>query len=617
MGLDAITNFGYATLAAGITSSATSLTVTTGEGADLPSGQFTAVIWDTAYASPTLAKKAGAAELVLVGARSTDTLSSISRAQEGTTAKNFNTSGHTYAIAVVFTKAAYDKLAVKIVTGVAMAALAINTSEDLNTKTVSANSTFTFSATPTVGQVFRMRLTEGGGADRTIGIPSSYSQNRRTAITDFTLPANATVDLVWHYDGTTYFIFNDPMTLAQIGYGSGDVTAASSFSTDNRLIRSDGTGKGVQASYVQVDDDGTINVLGDSIPGSLGFADADATSPEVVTLTAPNDISASYAISLPAAIGTSGQVPTIDAVSGTVATLKWGTPSGSGTVTKVSVATANGFSGTVANDTSTPAITIVAGAITPTSVNGVTISGSSTPTLAVTGTTAVSGTNTGDNAVNSNYSGLVSNATHTGDATGSTALTLATVNSNVGSFTNASITVNAKGLVTAASSGSGGSGTKTYAVFTALDAIPTATNFATFDTRNSIPVLDFDGGSTNEETTFIGVMPEGASLGAGLKVRIHWMATSATSGNCRWGVCFEKTGADLDSDSYDTAVEAHTACSGTSGVEVVTELTVTTIDSITAGDRYRLKVYRDASDTTNDTIASDCELVSVEVRSAA
>ena len=52
----------------------------------------------------------------------------------------------------------------------------------------------------------------------------------------------------------------------------------------------------------------------------------------------------------------------------------------------------------------------------------------------------------------------MSNATHTGDATGSTALTLATVNSNVGSFTNADITVNAKGLITAAASGSGGSG---------------------------------------------------------------------------------------------------------------------------------------------------------------
>jgi hypothetical protein len=67
---------------------------------------------------------------------------------------------------------------------------------------------------------------------------------------------------------------------------------------------------------------------------------------------------------------------------------------------------------------------------------------------------AITGTNTGDNAVNSLYSGLVSNANHTGDATGSTALTLATVNSNVGAFGSATqvatFTVNAKGLTTAA-----------------------------------------------------------------------------------------------------------------------------------------------------------------------
>ena len=102
------------------------------------------------------------------------------------------------------------------------------------------------------------------------------------------------------------------------------------------------------------------------------------------------------------------------------------------------------------------AVTLTLGAITPASVNGVTLSGSSTPTLAVTGTTAISGTNTGDNAVNSLYSGLVSNATHTGDATGSTTLTLATVNANVGGFGSATaaptFTVNAKGLITAAGS---------------------------------------------------------------------------------------------------------------------------------------------------------------------
>lgn len=47
---------------------------------------------------------------------------------------------------------------------------------------------------------------------------------------------------------------------------------------------------------------------------------------------------------------------------------------GGGSVTNVSVVTANGISGSVATSTSTPAITLSLGAITPTSVNGLTIS---------------------------------------------------------------------------------------------------------------------------------------------------------------------------------------------------------------------------------------------------
>lgn len=203
-----------------------------------------------------------------------------------------------------------------------------------------------------------------------------------------------------------------------------------------------------------------------------------------------------------------------------------GSGGGSGTVTSVSVATANGFSGTVANATSTPAITIVAGAITPISVNGVVISGSSTPTLAVTGTTAVSGTNTGDQTSVTGNAGTAtalqtartingtsfdgtaniaisaSNITTGtlpaaqlpaftgGDATtlaGSGAITFGTVNSNVGTFGNATtvpaITVNAKGLITGVSNvtiaGGSGSGDVTAA--------------ATFGTNEAIIVADGTG----------------------------------------------------------------------------------------------------------------------------
>lgn len=61
---------------------------------------------------------------------------------------------------------------------------------------------------------------------------------------------------------------------------------------------------------------------------------------------------------------------------------------GSGTVTSVSVVTANGVSGSVATATTTPAITLTLGAITPTSVNGVTLTGAGTAAFGSGGTVA-------------------------------------------------------------------------------------------------------------------------------------------------------------------------------------------------------------------------------------
>lgn len=69
---------------------------------------------------------------------------------------------------------------------------------------------------------------------------------------------------------------------------------------------------------------------------------------------------------------------------------------GSGSVSSVSVVAANGVSGTVSNPTTTPAITLTLGAITPATVNGITMLGAASPQLTVIGTSAVQGNNTGD-----------------------------------------------------------------------------------------------------------------------------------------------------------------------------------------------------------------------------
>lgn len=185
--------------------------------------------------------------------------------------------------------------------------------------------------------------------------------------------------------------------------------------------------------------------------------------------------------------------------------------------------------------------------------------------------------------------------------------------SGVSAGTYTSVTVDTYGRVTAGTNPA--SGTKTYAVFRALDNQPPASNFATLDTRNSIAVLDFDD-TTKETAVFVGVMSEAASLGSGLIVRLHWMATTATTNNCRWEVSLERSNTDLDSDSFDTVATGTTTTSGTSGIVSVTAITLTTIDGVTAGDLFRLRVSRDAANA-GDTMTGDAELVAVEVRSAA
>ena len=87
------------------------------------------------------------------------------------------------------------------------------------------------------------------------------------------------------------------------------VTASAALSTDNSLVRADGVSRGVQTSSVVVDDDGVATTPGDYIAegeeaGSIQLSDADATSPETVTITAPEDITTSFVQQLPSAKGT-------------------------------------------------------------------------------------------------------------------------------------------------------------------------------------------------------------------------------------------------------------------------------------------------------------------------
>lgn len=157
----------------------------------------------------------------------------------------------------------------------------------------------------------------------------------------------------------------------------------------------------------------------------------------------------------------------------------------------------------------------------------------------------------------------------------------------------------------------------TLLAFYPADSEPPAANYATLDTRNIHPVLDFDA-TTGETVYFSGVMPQNYSNATGVTVYLHWMATSAVTGTIGWLVAFERMadgGDDMDADSFagDQTVTAETV-DGTSGIIDVSSVAVTkgaNMDSVVAGDAFRIRITRDVA---SDDAAGDAELLSVEVR---
>lgn len=156
------------------------------------------------------------------------------------------------------------------------------------------------------------------------------------------------------------------------------------------------------------------------------------------------------------------------------------------------------------------------------------------------------------------------------------------------------------------------SGTKTINRFDALQNHPPTANYAVFNTRNGLAMLDFDA-TTAWAAVFLGVVPDAAVLTGGLVVKIHWLAASATSGNVVWAVKIDRGTTGIGIDSYDTPASVTSAPNATNTTLTVSTITVSTIDSIAVGDLYKLNLYRDKANAA-DTMAGNASLFAVEVR---
>jgi hypothetical protein len=229
----------------------------------------------------------------------------------------------------------------------------------------------------------------------------------------------------------------------------------------------DGTA-GIQAASISVAVDGTPST--NDMPGRLVFsttADGASTVTERMRITSTGAIAFNGASNY----GTSGQVLT----SAGNAAPTWSTISGSNFASQTAnfiLAAPNGSAGV-------PTFRAVVAADIPTLNQNTT---GSAATLTTGRTIAI----TGDLAYTSPSFDGSTNVTAAG--------TLATVNSNVGSFTAANITVNAKGLITAVSSGTAGASisndTSTSSYLYPLFASATSGTPTTFNTSYFEGTLD-------------------------------------------------------------------------------------------------------------------------------
>lgn len=152
--------------------------------------------------------------------------------------------------------------------------------------------------------------------------------------------------------------------------------------------------------------------------------------------------------------------------------------------------------------------------------------------------------------------------------------------------------------------------------FSPTDNEPPTSNYATLGVRNGHLTLNFDA-STDESAVFSDVLPYHYT-GNGITVYVHWSAASATSGDVVWDCQFERVGTDLDvdADSFATAQSSTDTTNATSGKITISEIAFldgAQIDSLAVGEKYRLKLTRNADDG-DDTMSGDAEVHAIMLR---
>jgi hypothetical protein len=166
------------------------------------------------------------------------------------------------------------------------------------------------------------------------------------------------------------------------------------------------------------------------------------------------------------------------------------------------------------------------------------------------------------------------------------------------------------------------SANETMAVFGPTEMLAGTARFATRALASSLgdlPVLEFEDGTATagEYAIFGGFLPQTYAAGS-LRVRIAWMAESATTNAVKWDAAFKSFTDNVDDMDVKVFAASQTATTTTadtsSGKLKYTEITLTQAqaDSVAAGEYFQLYLFRDA-DNGADTMSGDAQVVGVLV----